>query len=81
MIRAKSTARKTDLGRLLDWFATSLGVGPERRDLSRSFAFGLAAGPRLLLQLLFAAGVATLGLALATGDLVLGLRAAAMLFS
>lgn len=108
MSSAKSTAGRTDLGRFRDWFATSLGVGPERKEeiyleLSRS------ASLRDLvywLQLLFAAGVATLGLtlnspaviigamlisplmgpilasglALATGDLVLGLRAAAMLF-
>lgn len=94
-------------GKFRDWFADSLGVGPERKeeiylDISRSASVRDLA---YWLQLLFAAGVATLGLtlnspaviigamlisplmgpilasglALAAGDLVLGLRAGAVL--
>jgi uncharacterized hydrophobic protein (TIGR00271 family) len=100
----KSASRFT---RFRDWFAASLGVGPERKaeiylEISRSASLGDTA---YWLQILFAAGVATLGLtlnspaviigamlisplmgpilaaglALAAGDLVLGLRAAAAL--
>jgi uncharacterized hydrophobic protein (TIGR00271 family) len=93
--------------RFRDWFAASLGVKPQRKEeiyleLSRSASLRDTA---YWLQLLFAAGVATLGLtlnspaviigamlisplmgpilasglALAAGDLILGLRAGASL--
>ncbi|HEY7912791.1 MAG TPA: DUF389 domain-containing protein, partial [Blastocatellia bacterium] len=88
---------------LRDWFAKSLGVRPQRKeeiyiDISRSATL---LDPSYWLQILFAAGIATLGLilnspaviigamlisplmgpilaaglALATGDIILGLRA------
>lgn len=104
---AVTSASASRLGRFRDWFATSLGVSPQRKEeiyieISRSASLRDTA---YWLQLLFAAGVATLGLtlsspaviigamlisplmgpilasglALAAGDLILGLRAAAML--
>src|SRR5689334_17770141 len=103
-----STARAADekqpamISRVRDWFATKLGVGQERKahiyiDLSKSATLF---DPAYWLQILFAAGIATLGLilnspaviigamlisplmgpilagglALASGDVILGLR-------
>jgi uncharacterized hydrophobic protein (TIGR00271 family) len=107
-IKAMSKAEGAEAARprhfdLRDWFAKSLGVRPQRKeeiyiDISRSATL---LDPSYWLQILFAAGIATLGLilnspaviigamlisplmgpilaaglALATGDIILGLRA------
>src|SRR5215471_5592157 len=101
-VGAEQEKRPETIGRIRDWFATKLGVGGERKaqlyiDLSRSVTLF---DPVYWLQILFAAGIATLGLilnspaviigamlisplmgpilagglALAAGDIILGLR-------
>lgn len=67
-------AARTRRFSLRDWFANSLGVRPERKeeiyiDLSRSATL---LDPAYWLQILFAAGIATLGLILNSPAVIIG---------
>lgn len=76
MNKAKETAKSATqfFNRMRDWFAESLGIRPERKeeiylDLARSAS---SRDTAYWLQLIFAAGVATLGLAQSSPAVIIG---------
>lgn len=74
MSSVEQTARRPSIHHLRDWFAQSLGVGPERKeeiylDIAQSASLRDVS---YWLQVLFSAGIATLGLVLNSPAVIIG---------